>query len=84
MTFDAVELHQYMTGTVSAGDKDQAILSVVIKTKDNKNPLTADKFSFSSNGTFANINKATLYYTGKKTEFATTKKVSEVNAPTWT
>lgn len=79
MTFDAVELHQYTTGTVSAGDKDQAILSVVIKTKDNKNPLTADRFSFSSNGTFANINKATLYYTGKKTDFATTKKVGEVN-----
>ena len=77
MTFNTVELAQITTPNVCAGDKSQAILSVNIKTTNDKNPLIASKFTLNANGTFANIGKATLYYTGKNNVFTTTQKVGE-------
>ncbi len=82
MVFDAIELAQYTTGTVCAADEGQAILSINVKTTDDLNPLTANKFIFSSNNTFADIKKATLYYTGKTNAFATATKIGEVDVNT--
>lgn len=79
MAFNTIELAQYTSGTVCAADKGQTILSVNVKTTDDLNPLTTNKFVFSSNNTFANIKKATLYYTGKSNNFAASKKVGEVD-----
>ncbi|MDO4725794.1 MAG: DUF4465 domain-containing protein [Porphyromonadaceae bacterium] len=79
MAFNTIELSQYTSGTVCAADKGQTILSVNVKTTDDLNPLTTNKFVFSSNNTFANIKKATLYYTGKSNNFAASKKVGEVD-----
>lgn len=78
MTFNEVVLAQFTQGTLSAGDKNQAILSVNVRTNDDLNPLTADKFNFTTNGTFANIEKATLYYTAGDNNFSTTHKIGEV------
>ncbi len=74
-----MELSQYTSGTVCAGDKNQAILSVNVKTTDDLNALSAEKFAFTTNSTFAQVEKATLYYTGKNNSFTTSHKVGEAN-----
>lgn len=78
MIYDAAELVQFTEGTVSAGDETQPILSVNVKTKNSLNPVKAETFAFSTNNTFAQIAKATLYYTGKNKDFSTKTKVGEV------
>lgn len=79
MSFSDITLAQVTQPTAAAGDKDQAILSINVKTNDDLNPLTVSKFSFNTNGSFANIEKATVYYTGKNNIFSTAKKVGEIN-----
>lgn len=79
MTYVSTTLAQITEGTVAGGDTNQEIMSVNISTDNNQSPLTASSFNFNSNGTFAAISKATLYYTQSTNEFSTTKKVGEVN-----
>ncbi len=79
MVFESVQLAQFTTGTVAAGDKSQAILSVNIRTNNNSNPITVNSIHFNSNGTFANMEKAILYYTGKNNKFSTSQKIGEVS-----
>lgn len=77
MTYNETELTQFTEGTVSAGDKAQPILSINIKTINDLNPLKAEKISFSTKNTFAQLSKAVLYYTEKKNDFSTALKVGE-------
>ena len=66
MTFDNVTLKQ-TPAEVVAGDKEQSVLFINIATSDNDNPLSVSKLNFNTNGTFANIEKAYLYYLGNDT-----------------
>lgn len=75
MTFNEIALAQITNGTIGAGDKNQAILSVNIKTNNDLSPLNVSKFSFTTNSTYQNIEKATLYYTKGDDKFSTTTKV---------
>jgi len=77
MTFDNVTLKQ-TPAEVAAGDKKQPVLSINIATSDNDNPLSVSKLNFNTNGTFANIEKAYLYYLGNDTT-GVAHKVGEVN-----
>jgi len=77
MTFDNVTLKQ-TPAEVVAGDKEQSVLSINIATSDNDNPLSVSKLNFNTNGTFANIEKAYLYYRGNDTT-GVAHKVGEVN-----
>ena len=77
MTFDNVTLKQ-TPAEVVAGDKEQPVLSINIATSDNDNPLSVSKLNFNTNGTFANIEKAYLYYLGNDTT-GVAHKVGEVN-----
>ena len=77
MTFDNVTLKQ-TPAEVVAGDKKQPVLSINIATSDNDNPLSVSKLNFNTNGTFANIEKAYLYYLGNDTT-GVAHKVGEVN-----
>lgn len=77
MTVTGIEAAQ-PEGTVCAGDKDQAILSVNIKTQD-VIALTAQSLKFTTEGTtdLSHIEKATVYYTAKSDEFSTAVKFGE-------
>ena len=77
MTLDNVTLKQ-TPAEVVAGDKKQPVLSINIATSDNDNPLSVSKLNFNTNGTFANIEKAYLYYLGNDTT-GVAHKVGEVN-----
>ena len=77
MTLDNVTLKQ-TPAEVVAGDKKQPVLSINIATSDNENPLSVSKLNFNTNGTFANIEKAYLYYLGNDTT-GVAHKVGEVN-----
>ncbi len=77
MTLDNVTLNQ-TPAEVAAGDKKQPVLSINIATSDNDNPLSVSKLNFNTNGTFANIEKAYLYYLGNDTT-GVAHKVGEVN-----
>lgn len=78
MTVGAITATQYAEGTVVAGDMDQPILSFNIRTENTEPALVPNQFSFTTNGTFANVAKAVLYATKSSSTFATTKKVGEV------
>lgn len=79
MTVKSVTPLQYTTGTIMAGDVLQPILSLNIQTE-NVIPITAQTFKFVTEGTtnLADLVKASVYYTGKKSEFGTSVKVGEV------
>lgn len=77
MTIDEIVVSQYTEGAVAAGDKDQLILSFNIQTENTEPALEAQKFSFTSNGTFEKLSKATLYYTGVNEAFSSLTKVGE-------
>lgn len=78
MTVKSISAAQYSAGTVSGGDLSQPILSVIVETENTAPALTASKFNFTAAGTSANVAKASVYYTGINSAFATTKKVGEV------
>ncbi len=78
MKVSSIETAQVTSGTVCAGDADQQILKLNIKTEETSPVLTAKKFAFTTNGTNAQVAKATLYYT-KTDAFATTTKVGETD-----
>ncbi len=77
MTYQSAEQVQYTQGTVAAGDKEQAIVAVNVKTENQLNPLTVSKLTFTTGGTFAQINKATIFYTNRSNSFSTLVKVGE-------
>ena len=77
MTTQAVETTQASAKTLAAGDTDQEILKLNVKTENNYPALTAKKFSFTTNGTNDIISKATVYYTKSAANFATSVKVGE-------
>lgn len=79
MTAEGIDVAQVTDGTVCAGDTDQAILSLNVKTANTEPALTASKFSFTTNGTNAQVAHATLYYTAASSAFATTTKVGETD-----
>lgn len=79
MTLTAATATQITDGTVCAGDADQQIMRLNLTTKDTEPALTAKKFSFTTNGTSAQISHATLYYTKQGDAFATTTKVGETD-----
>lgn len=77
MTTQAVETTQASAKTLAAGDTDQEILKLNVKTENNYPALTAKKFSFTTNGTNDIISKATVYYTKSAASFSTSVKVGE-------
>ena len=77
MTMKSVSAAQASTATVSGGDKDSEMIQIVVETENTDPALTATKFDFTTAGTFANVAKATVYYTGINNAFATTTKVGE-------
>ena len=77
MTTQAIETTQASAKTLAAGDTDQEILKLNVKTENNFPALTAKKFSFTTNGTNDIISKATVYYTRSAANFATSVKVGE-------
>ena len=81
MVADNVETSAASTQTVCAGDENQAIMKLNVKTSNTEPVLVASKFAFNANGTSANITHATLYYTGNSSEISTdaANKVGEVD-----
>lgn len=77
MTAKEIEVAQPSKKTVAAGDTDQEMLKLNVKTENNSPAMTAKKFSFNTNNTSTLVGKATLYYTKADTKFATTVKVGE-------
>lgn len=77
MEVNAIDLAPFTTGTVLAGDVSQAILSLNIRTENTEPALTANRFSFNTAGTFATLDKATLYTTGINSDFSTAKPIGE-------
>lgn len=77
MTVKAAEVKQITEGTVCAGDTDEQILSVKLTTENTSPVLKVKNFKFTTNNTFAQVAKATLYYTKTSNAFSTAKKVGE-------
>lgn len=78
MTAKGISVEQASADNVAFGDKSQAILNINVKTENTEPALTAGAFSFTANGTSAQVSSATLYYTAlDSTSFATTTKVGE-------
>lgn len=77
MTLTDITASKYTTGTVVAGDVDQPILSFNIRAENTEPALATEKFSFTTNGTFASVEKATLYATKTSDGFDTKIKVGE-------
>ena len=81
MVADDAETEAASTETVCAGDANQPMMCVNIKTHDTEPALVAQKFAFNTNSTNANVTHATLYYTGNKKNFSDseTNKVGEAD-----
>ncbi len=79
MTYVDTDLSQFTTGTVASGDTNQPILRMNVKTQNDLSPLSVSKFTFNTNGTFAQLQKASLFYTGSSSDFSATNKVGEIN-----
>ena len=77
MTTQSIETTQASVKTLAAGDTDQEILKLNVKTENNFPALTAKKFSFTTNGTNDIISKAAVYYTKSAANFAISVKVGE-------
>lgn len=82
MTVESITASQESNMKGCAGDTNIPILSFNIKTANTEPALTASKFTLSSNSTFANITKASIYYTGRSNVFSTAKKVGEAEVST--
>ena len=86
MTVESITASQESNLKACAGDSNVPALSFNIKTANTEPALTASKFTLTSNSTFANITKASIYYTGRSNKFSTAKKIgeAEVNADSYT
>ena len=60
MSVSSIDVKQLTVGTVAAGNRDEPILSVNIKTLNTEPALVAQKFVFQTNGTHRQISSATL------------------------
>lgn len=76
MTFNALTGEAASTATVAAGDKDVQMLVVDVLTDNTSNPLSVTGINLNATDV-KNIAKATVYFLGKKNEFATTNKFGE-------
>ncbi|MBI9064296.1 MAG: DUF4465 domain-containing protein [Marinilabiliaceae bacterium] len=83
MVFDAVQMYQMNAGNVAAADEDQEIALIEVSTQNTENPLRAENFSLSLNGTTAtaDISKAKIYYTGGTLEFSTDHLFGAIEHP---
>lgn len=74
-----VETKQFTTGTILAGETNQAILDVDIQTE-NTLAVNAESFSFNIDGTTvpSHLKRAKLFYTGKSKDFATDNMVADI------
>ena len=77
MSVSSIDVKQLTAGTVAAGNRDEPILSVNIKTLNTEPALVAQKFVFQTNGTHRQISSATLYRSDAANKFSTTGKVAE-------
>ena len=86
MTVESITASQESNLKACAGDSNVPALSFNIKTANTEPALTASKFTLTSNSTFENITKASIYYTGRSSKFSTAQKVgeAEVNADSYT
>ena len=80
MTVKSVTATQITEGTVCAGNSDEPLLNVNVKTENNL-AINAEAFSFNIDGTTVpvHLTKAKLFYTGKSGEFSTANKVAELD-----
>ncbi len=76
MTLNSVTGEAASTATVAAGDKDAQMLVVDVLTDNTSNPLSVTGINLNA-ADVKNIAKATVYFLGKKNEFATTNKFGE-------
>lgn len=79
MTLDNITVTQAADGTVCAGDENQEILKINIKTQNTEPALKADNFSFTTNGTNDAVTKAVLYYGKGDEALAVKTKVGEMD-----
>ena len=79
MTVNSVDIEQVTGETVAAGDTDQAIMKLCVKTVNNSPLLTAKKFNFTTNNTNSTISKAKVYYTKSENTFSKELKVGEID-----
>ncbi len=76
MTLNSVTGEAASSATVAAGDKDVQMLVVDVLTDNTSNPLSVTGINVNT-ADVKNIAKATVYFLGKKNEFATTNKFGE-------
>ena len=81
MVADDVVAEAASTETVCAGDENQVVMKLNVKTSETEPALVAQKFAFTTNSTNANVKHATLYYTGSSSTESTaaSKKIGEVD-----
>lgn len=79
MTFDGVEVIQANSEYVASGSTDQEILQLKVMTGGDKNPLAFNKVSLDLKGSQGNINKVSVFYTGKSNTFATGELIGSVD-----
>lgn len=77
MTVDSVSVVHPSSETLAAGDTDQQMLKINVVTENTEPALTVQKFRFNTNGTYARVAKAALYYTKADATFSTATKVGE-------
>lgn len=81
MAASSAETGAASSETVCAGDTNQPIIKVNIKTENTEPALVAQKLAFTTNATNANVTHATLYYTGNSNTFKASEmyKVGETD-----
>lgn len=75
MTLSGVTADQPTTTTVAAGDTDQPIMRIKLTTANTEPALRAQKMTFTTAGTNANVAGASVFFTGRSADFGTAKKV---------
>ena len=75
MTLSGVTADQPTTTTVAAGDTDQPIMRLKLTTANTEPALRAQKMTFTTAGTNANVAGASVFFTGRSADFGTAKKV---------
>ena len=78
MSVETIAVAQNQLGTACAGDVEKPVMSIKIRTADTEPALTASKFVFTANGTHAQVAKASLFRTGRSSEFSVSEKIGEV------
>lgn len=79
MTYDGVEVAQANVEYVASGSANQEILRLKITTSGDKNPLPLNKVSLNLKGSQNNIDKVSVFYTGKNNVFATDRLIGSVD-----